>query len=208
MLSDLPAIAGLVHAQGKLLLCDEAHGAYFNWRGDVHNAGARGADLFVQSAHKTLPAVNAAAWLHAAEGRDPDTLRMILRMVQTSSPSFVLMQSMDDARAWMDAYGRAACERLLDAAEEFRVKAAALGFKDGQKGYPADRLRLTLRAPQGGDWLQRKLEAMGMDVEMSDTLISYASCPLLTAWKDFKSCWTRSGASPKRMRARRPRPGR
>ncbi len=169
LLSDLPAIAELVHVQGKLLLCDEAHGAYFNWRRDVQNAGARGADLYVQSAHKTLPAVNAAAWLHAAEGTDTDTLRVILRMVQTSSPSFVLMQSMDDARAWMDAYGREACERLLVAAEDFRMKAAALGFTDDQKGYPADRLRLTLRAPQGGDWLQKMLEAMGIDVEMSDT---------------------------------------
>lgn len=169
LLSDVPAIAELVHAQGKLLLCDEAHGAYFNWRADVQNAGARGADLFVQSAHKTLPSVNAAAWLHAMGGTEPETLRTILRMVQTSSPSFVLMQSMDDARAWMDAYGRDACERLLKAAEAFRLKAAALGFTDDRIGYPADRLRLTLRAPQGGDWLQRKLQAMGIDVEMSDT---------------------------------------
>ena len=169
LLSDLPAIAGLVHAQGKLLLCDEAHGAYFNWRNDVQNAGARGADLFVQSAHKTLPAVNAAAWLHATDGTDTGRLRRILRMVQTSSPSFALMQSMDDARAWMDTHGREACGRLLNAMEDFRVQASALGFTDDQKGYPADRLRLTLRAPQGGEWLNGKLQAMGIDVEMSDT---------------------------------------
>ncbi|MFH1513765.1 MAG: aminotransferase class I/II-fold pyridoxal phosphate-dependent enzyme [Bacillota bacterium] len=169
LLCDLPAIADLVHAQGKLLLCDEAHGAYFNWRRDVRNAGARGADLFVQSAHKTLPAVNAAAWLHAMDGVDTGRLRTILRMVQTSSPSFALMQSMDDARAWMDAHGREACERLLRAREAFRRKAAALGFADDQKAYPSDRLRLVLRAPKGGEWLRRKLQELGIDAEMSDT---------------------------------------
>lgn len=169
VLSDLPAIAGEVHAQGKLLLCDEAHGAYFNWRTDVFNAGARGADLFVQSAHKTLPAVNAAAWLHAMEGIDADRLRAVLRMVQTASPSFALIQSMDDARAWMDANGREACAGLLRAMEGFTAEAASHGFTDDRNGIPADRLRLVLRARQGGAWLQRKLEERGIDVEMSDT---------------------------------------
>lgn len=169
LLCDLPAIADLTHAKGMLLLCDEAHGATFNWRADVRNAGRRGADLFVQSAHKTLPAVNAAAWLHAMDGIDTSRLRGILRMIQTSSPSFVLMQSMDDARAWMDAHGQDACQRLLSVMEDFRAKAAALGFTDDQKTYPADRLRLTLRAPQGGEWLQARLQEAGVDVEMSDT---------------------------------------
>lgn len=169
LLSDLPAIAEAAHQSGRLLLCDEAHGAYFNWRKDIPNAGARGADLFVQSAHKTLPAVNAAAWLHAMDGIDTGRLRAILRMVQTSSPSFTLMQSMDDARAWMDAHGQTACDRLLNAMEDFRAQAAALGYTDDQQGLPADRLRLTLRAPQGGERLQERLQAMRIDVEMCDT---------------------------------------
>ena len=169
LLCDLPAIAALAHEAGMLLLCDEAHGATFNWRADVHNAGTYGADLFVQSAHKTLPALNTSAWLHAASGLDATKLRSILRMVQTSSPSFVLMQSMDDARAWMDEYGCEACARMLTATENFRHKAAALGFTDTQQSYPADRLRLVLRASLGGKWLQDRLQAHGVDVEMSDS---------------------------------------
>ena len=90
-------------------------------------------------------------------------------MIQTSSPSFVLMQSMDDARAWMDAHGSIACDRLLAAMENFRVKAAALGFADDQAPYPSDRLRLILRAPQGGEQLRGKLQEAGIDVETSDT---------------------------------------
>ncbi len=168
LLADIPAIAELAHDRGLPLLCDEAHGAYFNWRGDLGNAGAHGADLFVQSAHKTLPAVNAAAWLHAMNGVDTARLRSVLRMVQTSSPSFTVMQSMDDARAWMDLYGRQACDRLLTAMHAFMQAAEALGFTDSRSGYPSDQLRLVLKAPQGGERLQSRLQEMGIDVEMSD----------------------------------------
>ncbi|HRX09962.1 MAG TPA: aminotransferase class I/II-fold pyridoxal phosphate-dependent enzyme [Candidatus Limiplasma sp.] len=168
LMSDLPAIADIAHANGKLLLCDEAHGAYFNWRQDLQNAGQNGADLFVQSAHKTLPAVNAAAWLHASDRIDTEKLRSILRMVQTSSPSFALMQAMDDARAWMDGHGQDACTRLQSAVDSFLLDVTALGFTDDRGIMPFDRLRLVLRSPQGGEWLQKKLEKLGIDVEMWD----------------------------------------
>jgi arginine/lysine/ornithine decarboxylase len=172
LLTDLPAVARVTHARGKLLLCDEAHGAYFNWRSDVPNAGACGADLFVQSAHKTLPALTPGAWLHTMPGVDAERLRSILRMVQTSSPSFLIMLSLDEARAWMDLHGRDACARLLEALERFRLSAARLGYADGQQNAPPgmayDRLRLTLCVPQGGETLQKQLEARGLDVEMCD----------------------------------------
>ncbi|MDD3410201.1 MAG: DegT/DnrJ/EryC1/StrS family aminotransferase [Eubacteriales bacterium] len=169
LLSDLPGIAREVHRRGALLLCDEAHGAYFNWRQDVPNAGRCGADLFVQSAHKTLPALTPGAWLHAMPGVDAERLRAMLRMVQTSSPSFVNMLSLDDARAWMDERGAAACDVLGKALEAFRVRAAALGYADGQRdGMPYDRLRLVLNASMGGDALADALEKQGVDVEMSD----------------------------------------
>ncbi len=169
---DLPAIAHVAHARGKLLLCDEAHGATLNWRADLRNAGARGADLFVQSAHKTLPALTSGAWLHAMPGIDADRLRAVLRLVQTSSPSFLTMLSLDEARAWMDLRGAAACEALAKRLAGFRREADALGYADGQRDAPEgcryDPLRLVLQAPEGGDRLGACLQDMGMDVEMTD----------------------------------------
>ncbi len=172
LLADLPAIAREVHARSRLLLCDEAHGAYFNWRKDVPNAGACGADLFVQSAHKTLPALTPGAWLHAMSGVDAVRLRNLLRMVQTSSPSFLIMLSLDDARQWMDRNGEAACAKLMAACERFRQRVAPWGFGDGQlhapQGLAYDRLRLVITCPWGGAWLQKQLQARGLDVEMCD----------------------------------------
>ena len=164
--------AKLAHERGMLLLCDEAHGAAMNWIHPENSAIRQGADLVVQSAHKTLPALTAGAWLHAADTIDHALLLRRLRMVQTSSPSFITMLSLDDARAWMDEHGRQAGADLLQALKDFRIKAAGLGYTDGQAGLPkavkSDPLRLVLDAPQGGFRLEEQLEEMGIDVELSD----------------------------------------
>ncbi len=158
------------HARGMLVLCDEAHGAHLNWDADVPNAGRLGADLCVQSAHKTLPALNAAAWLHAGPRVEVERLRRTLRMVQTSSPSFLTLLSLDDARAWMDAHGAAALARLKQAVQDFLAQAAKLGYTGAQDapGAAYDPTRLVLAAPQGGFWLADALARQGVDVEMSD----------------------------------------
>ncbi len=172
LMPDLSGIAEAAHRRGLLALCDEAHGATFNWRGKVGNAGARGADLFVQSAHKTLPALTSGAWLHAGPGMDAERLVRVLRMVQTSSPSFLTLLSLDDARAWMDRFGPQACHRLEEAVGGFFQRVARLGYGRGQDDAPAgcsyDPLRIVLRGPQGGLALEAALRGRGIDVEMSD----------------------------------------
>lgn len=156
------------HERGMLVLCDEAHGAHFNWDAATPNAGECGADLFIQSAHKTLPALTAGAWLHANAQIDAELLLRRLRMVQTSSPSFINMLSLDDARAWMDENGAEAIKRLRGAVRRFHERARALGYADGQDELTYDRTRLVLKAPQGGFRLARALAERGIDVEMSD----------------------------------------
>ena len=162
--------AARARALGIPVLCDEAHGAHLNWDADVPTAGALGADVWVQSAHKTLPALNGAAWLHAGPGVDAARLRAMMRAVQTSSPSFVTLLALDDARAWMEHSGAQALARLKAAAARFHAQAAALGYADGQDepGWAYDRTRVVLRAPQGGYALSEALAARGVDVEMSD----------------------------------------
>ena len=162
--------AARARALGIPVLCDEAHGAHLNWDADVPTAGALGADLWVQSAHKTLPALNGAAWLHAGPGVDAARLRAMLRAAQSSSPSFVTLLALDDARAWMEHSGAEALARLKAAAARFHAQAAALGYADGQDepGWAYDRTRVVLTAPEGGYALSEALAARGVDVEMSD----------------------------------------
>ncbi len=169
----LAGIAAAAHQRGMRLLVDEAHGAHFNWLPDVETACSAGADLWVQSAHKTLPALTAGAFLHLGMAEDAARARRMLRMVQTSSPAFYLMKSMDDARAWMDAYGANALKSLRSQMEVFRSKLKAMGCHDAHAGWrdlplAFDDTRLVISAPQCGFALAEALKHQAIDVEMAD----------------------------------------
>lgn len=193
LMPELTAIAHAARLHHMLLLCDEAHGATFPWRNDVDSACTCGADLVVQSAHKTLPALTAGAWLHSAEHIDARRLRDTLRMVQTSSPSFVGMLSLDDARAWMDRYGLNACSRLRENLRTFLDRVQKLGYTNGQddapQGFSYDSLRLVLRAPQGGHALERALRLRGIDVEMCDAEVIVAIVSLMDSETRLKKLY-------------------
>lgn len=113
VLSDLAALAKLCHARGIPLLVDEAHGAHylplaeaFGWRG---GALAAGADLVIQSPHKTLPSLTQTALLHLGGAYGPglgDRVARQLEIFETSSPSYPLMASLDGCTGLLAAYGR------------------------------------------------------------------------------------------------------
>ncbi|RCX18277.1 arginine decarboxylase [Anaerobacterium chartisolvens] len=101
--SDIEAIASIVHSYGRILAVDEAHGAHLAFAPCLPICAMEaGADICVQSAHKTLPALTQGAYLHVKGGRiDRDRLRFNLGLLQTSSPSYVIMSSLDVAREIM-----------------------------------------------------------------------------------------------------------
>ena len=97
VLSDVGAIARIAHAHGAALLVDEAHGAHLSLH-PAFPAGAvaAGADIAVQSLHKTLPSLTQTAILHTRGTRvDHDRLAHQLAVFETSSPSYLLMASID-----------------------------------------------------------------------------------------------------------------
>jgi arginine/lysine/ornithine decarboxylase len=169
----LDRIAAAAHAGGMRLLVDEAHGAHLNWMEKLKSAASYGADLWVQSAHKTLPALTAGAFLHLAKGEDVQRALRMLRMVQTSSPAFYVMQSLDDARAFMEEHGAVALKELHKHMQEVRVRMKALGYQDAHEAWRSlplefDPTRLVITAPQGGFALANSLKEQGIDVEMAD----------------------------------------
>jgi len=95
--SDVKEIAARVHSRNGILIVDEAHGAHFRFH-DAFPVSALelGADIVVQSFHKTLPALGQAAVLHVKDTRvDTARLRFFLQAMQTTSPSYMLMGQLD-----------------------------------------------------------------------------------------------------------------
>lgn len=107
-ISDVEGIARIVHEKGIPLIVDEAHGAHLGWVGGFgRNSCQSGADLVVHSVHKTLPAMTQTALLHVNGSLvDRDKLRRFLHIYQSSSPSYVLMASIDNALELVEQDGR------------------------------------------------------------------------------------------------------
>jgi arginine/lysine/ornithine decarboxylase len=151
---DVGAIAHLCHQSNIPLLVDEAHGAHFTFHPDLPMpALAAGADLVVQSTHKTLSALTQAAMLHLQGDRvDRNRLSQSLALVQSTSPSYLLLASLDAARQQMATRGQELLEQTLKLADWMR---STLGQIPGlatlnpeQAGTPGftalDRTRLTV----------------------------------------------------------------
>ena len=100
--SDIRKIAEIVHARGKILIVDQAHGAHLKFFSDCgfsdmpQSAEEQGADIAVNSIHKTLASfTQSAALTFNSDLLDHYTLEDKLQMIQSTSPSYILMGSLD-----------------------------------------------------------------------------------------------------------------
>lgn len=114
--ADVEGIAQVCHNHNIPLLVDEAHGGHFPFHPKMPpSAGRCGADIWVNSLHKTLPALTQASVLHMRRGLvDQGRIKKALKLVQTTSPSYVFMASMDIARYFMVHSGYGALDELMD----------------------------------------------------------------------------------------------
>lgn len=104
--NELSHIIELCHTKSIPVLVDEAHGAHFMaYNQFPKSALFYGADIVVQSAHKTLPAMTMASFMHVkSKFIQVKQVNKYLRMLQTSSPSYLLLASLDDARHYVQNY--------------------------------------------------------------------------------------------------------
>lgn len=121
--SNLAAIAPMVHAHQMPLIVDEAHGGHFAFHAALPPAAlACGADLVIQSTHKVLGAMTQASMLHqsqASVSAHPawgDRLDAALQLVQSTSPSYLLLASLDGARHQMATQGQVLLDQALSLA--------------------------------------------------------------------------------------------
>ena len=97
VVSDIKNIAHIAHKYQIPLIVDEAHGAHFHFSEYFPlSAADLGADLVIQSVHKTLPSLTQTALLHVCSDRvDLEKIKRFMSIYQTSSPSYILMASID-----------------------------------------------------------------------------------------------------------------
>jgi arginine/lysine/ornithine decarboxylase len=122
--ADLPAIMAAARQHQKTLLVDEAHGPHLHFHPALpRSAVDAGADLTVQSTHKIVGGMTQASMLHLRERQvDPARVAAILQMLQSTSPSYILMASLDLARMQMATEGRKLLGKAIELAEEARTR--------------------------------------------------------------------------------------
>lgn len=131
VVSDIRAIADVAHEYGIPLIVDEAHGAHLEYADQCHSfpksALEYGADLVIQSIHKTLPCFTQTAILHV-KGKlvDQDRISRYLSMFQTSSPSYLFMAGMERCIRYMDGDGRNEMIRYEKRLEHFMERMEGL----------------------------------------------------------------------------------
>lgn len=180
--TSLAPLVELCHHAGIPLLVDEAHGAHFGQHPDLPpSAMSYGADGVVQSTHKMLSAMTMGAMLHI-QGKylNREIIRQRLAMIQSSSPSYPLMASLDLARRHLHMNGPSAFTEGLAAVEAFKTGIGEIPrfqflqpqARPNNEGYTLqDPFKIVVWDSCGclsGYELQRRLEEQGCVPEMSD----------------------------------------
>jgi len=169
--NELPvsALAEVCHRRGTLLLVDNAHGAYRPFLPDG-DAIKDSADLWCGSAHKTLPVLTGGAYLHIGRNAPTgleDRVKQAMALFGTTSPSYLVMASLDACNAFLAGEGR---ERMETMARRLNALRAALTAR-GWTFVGTEPLKLTLDASACG-WDGRELaEALrrgGVEPEYAD----------------------------------------
>ena len=135
--ADIKEIAKVVHKAGKILLVDEAWGPHFKFHPEFPlPALSSGADMVVQSTHKRLPSLSQTSMLHIQGKRiDREKVQNAIRMLQTTSPSYILLASLDLARREMALYGKDLWKEIISLAKKARKEIKESGFRILERKY-------------------------------------------------------------------------
>jgi len=121
---DLKSVCDYAHSKNIIVIVDEAHGAHLQLSNNLpKSAIEQKADIIIQSTHKTLPSFTQSSMMHVKGNRvDTNKIEAMLRFLESSSPSYVLLTSLELAVDIYDNYGIKLMENLLSNINNFKSK--------------------------------------------------------------------------------------
>ena len=167
---DIKAIKEVLSKYDVPLIVDNAHGAYLKYLSPDMHPITLGADMCVDSAHKTLPALTGAAYLHISNSFYncvKDDIEQAVNLFSGSSPSYLILQSMDKLNETLNKGYRDSLKKCAEAVDNLKDKLTAIGYTI----VGDERLKLTISAkPYGycGDIIAERLRNDGIECEFSD----------------------------------------
>lgn len=193
--SDIENIAEVVHKHDRILIVDEAHGSHLIFNESLPISSVEsGADIVIQSTHKTLPSYTQSSMVHIISDRiDRERMKKMMTVYQSTSPSYILMSSLDMAMGYMENKGKYRLNKVLDYIDEFNHKVSKLdGIKifTGEREYNFDKTKILIRATDiglTGDKLENILrEEYNIQLEMADLFYGLAMSSVLNEKEDFE----------------------
>lgn len=194
VVSDIRAIASLCHVHGVCLIVDEAHGAHFIFSAHFPESALQsGADMVIQSFHKTLPSLTQTAVLHLKSDLvGAAQVERHLRIYQSSSPSYLLMGSVVECFRYMTS--EAGVRQMQAYVERLHTLRAAIGElgnirllgENVSGGYDESKLVFAVRGMNGqqtADWLR---EQEKLELEMSTPFYALAMTSLCDSWEGLE----------------------
>lgn len=128
--SNISEIAKITHQYNIPLLVDEAHGAHLHFHDDLPSSAlSGGADVVIQSTHKVLGALTQASMIHLQGNLvKKERISEVLRLLQSSSPNYLLLASLDAVRQQMAREGRELLTKTIDLAKLARNELKKLDY--------------------------------------------------------------------------------
>ena len=189
--SNLVEIVKVAHAAGMRVLADEAHGTHFYFHDELPiSAMAAGCDMAAVSIHKTGGSLTQSSVLLTRRPVNPDYVRQVITLTQSTSASYLLLSSLDIARRNLFFRGQAMYQKTMDFADYAREEINALGgyyafgpeLVDGDTVYAFDRTKLSVHTRDIGlagiEVYDHLRDDYGIQIEFGDigNLLAIISC--------------------------------